>query len=302
MTTQINTVENTADREIVISRVVDAPRELVWEAMTNPEHVVNWWGPRGFTINVEKMEVKEGGEWKLTMHGPDGAEYPNHHVFTEVVKPERMVFLKSGERKGGGTHVNAVSTWTFDTVEEKKTRVTIRMVFETAEFRDKVVKEYNAVQGGNETLARLGEFLEPDSVIVERFLNAPIDVVWRAITEPEQMKLWYFPAISSFKPEVGFEVRVDTEYEGRKKEHLWKVTEVVPGRKVSYSWNYTENFGNSSVSWELFDEGKTTRLRLVHTGLLSFQPEKNPLYARKNFFGGWTFLANKLRDYVEKGA
>ena len=296
------TETNTADREIVISRVVDAPRELVWEAMTTPEHVVNWWGPRGFTITMEKMEVRPGGEWKYVMHGPDGAEYLNHNVFTEVVKPERMVFLKAGARKGGGTEVSAVSTWTFDLVDEKKTRVTIRMVFETAEFRDKVVKEYNAVQGGNETLARLGDFLEPDSVVVERFLNAPIDVVWRAITEPEQMKQWYFPAIQAFKPEVGFEVRVDTEYEGRKKEHLWKITEVVPGRKIAYSWNYTENFGNSTVSWELYDEGKTTRLRLVHTGLLSFQPEKNPLYVRKNFFGGWTFFAGRLKEYVEKAA
>ena len=296
------TETNTADREIVICRVVDAPRELVWDAMATPEHVVNWWGPRGFTITMEKMEVRAGGEWKYVMHGPDGAEYLNHNVFTEVVKPERMVFLKGGARKGGGTEVNAVSTWTFDVVEEKKTRVTIRMVFETAAFRDKVVKEYNAVQGGSETLARLGDFLEPDSVIVERFLNAPIDVVWRAITDPEQMKQWYFPAIQAFKPEVGFEVQVSTECDGQVKEHVWKVTEVVPGRKVSYSWNYTQNRGNSAVSWELFDEGKTTRLRLVHTGLLSFQPGKNPGYTRAGFFGGWSHFAGRLKDFVEKGA
>jgi len=294
--------ENTADREIVISRVFDAPRELVWEAMANPEHVVNWWGPRGFTITMEKMEVREGGEWKYVMHGPDGAAYANHNIFTEVVKPERMVFLKAGERIGGGTKVSAVSTWSFDVVEERKTRVTLRMVFESAEFRDKVVKEYNAVQGGNETLARLGDFLEPDSVIVERHFNAPIDVVWRAITEPEQMRQWYFPSIQAFRPEVGFEAKVYVEHEGDKIEHVWKVTEVVPGKKIAYHWNYTENQGNSTVSWELFDEGKTTRLRLVHTGLLSFQPEKKPRYARKNFFGGWTFFAGRLKGYVEKGA
>jgi uncharacterized protein YndB with AHSA1/START domain len=153
------TETNTADREIVISRVVDAPRELVWEAMTMPEHVTNWWGPRGFYIKIEKMEVRDGGEWKYVMHGPDGAEYDNHHVFTEVVKPARMVFLKGGARRGGGTEVRAVSTWTFDSVEDGKTRVTIRMVFETAEFRDKVVKEYGAVQGAHETLAKLAEYL-----------------------------------------------------------------------------------------------------------------------------------------------
>src|SRR5208282_5102482 len=66
-----------ADREIVITRVVDAPRELVWEAMTDPWHVIHWWGPRGFTTTVETMEVRTGGVWKLVMHGPDGTNYPN---------------------------------------------------------------------------------------------------------------------------------------------------------------------------------------------------------------------------------
>ena len=82
----------TADREIVVSRVFDAPRELVWEAWTNPKHVANWWGPTGFSTTIEKMDVRPGGEWKHVMHGPDGTDYPNHSVFIEVVKPERIVY------------------------------------------------------------------------------------------------------------------------------------------------------------------------------------------------------------------
>jgi uncharacterized protein YndB with AHSA1/START domain len=93
---------------------------------------------------------------------------------------------------------------------------------------------------------------------------------------------------------------VNSECEGKVKAHVWKVTEVVPGRKISYSWNYPEKIGDSTVSWELFAEGKTTRLRLVHQGLLSFEPGKNPQYARGNFFGGWTYLVGRLRDFVEK--
>jgi uncharacterized protein YndB with AHSA1/START domain len=147
----------TADREIVITRTVDAPRELVWQAWTDPRHVVHWWGPVGFTTTIERMDVRPGGVWKHVMHGPDGTDYPNSSVFKEVVKPERIVFSHGGGKEGGpGVHFTA--TWTFEALGDK-TRVTIHMVFETAADRDIVVKEYGAIEGGKQTLARLGEYL-----------------------------------------------------------------------------------------------------------------------------------------------
>lgn len=147
----------TADREIVITRTVDAPRELVWDAMTDPSHVVHWWGPRGFTTTMEKMDVRPGGVWKHVMHGPDGTDYPNSSVFREVVKPERIVYSHGGGKAGGpGAHFMA--TWTFEALGDK-TRVTIHMVFDTAADRDMVVREYGAVEGGKQTLERLGEYL-----------------------------------------------------------------------------------------------------------------------------------------------
>src|SRR5271169_6856823 len=91
-------VENSSDREIIISRVFDAPRELVWQAMSDPQHVVNWWGPVGFTSTIEKMEFRPGGVWKHVMRGPDGAEYPNKSVFKEIVPPERIVYAHGGGR------------------------------------------------------------------------------------------------------------------------------------------------------------------------------------------------------------
>src|SRR5689334_17565188 len=81
-----------SDREIVITRLVHAPRELVWEAFTNPKHLEKWWGPRGFTDTTEQYELRVGGGWKHIMHGPDGTNYPNKSVFREIVKPERIVF------------------------------------------------------------------------------------------------------------------------------------------------------------------------------------------------------------------
>jgi uncharacterized protein YndB with AHSA1/START domain len=154
-----NFVENkTADREIVMTRVVSAPRELVWDAMTDPKHLVNWWGPRGFSTTVEKMDFRVGGEWKQVMHGPDGANYPNQHIFEEIVKPERIVYSHGGRREGGSS-VSSVATWTFEPAGEGKTRVTIRMVFPSAPERDRVVKEFGAVEGGRQTLERLDEYL-----------------------------------------------------------------------------------------------------------------------------------------------
>ena len=159
MTTAKNVpAENCIDREILIARTFDAPRELVWQAMTNPKHVVHWWGPRGFTTTIEEMDVRPGGIWKHVMHGPDGTNYPNKSIFKEIVKPERIVYSHGGREGGLGAHF--VATWTFDLVKANKTKVTIRMVFPSAKDRDFVVKEFGAIEGGKQTLERLGEHLE----------------------------------------------------------------------------------------------------------------------------------------------
>jgi uncharacterized protein YndB with AHSA1/START domain len=92
------------------------------------------------------------------MRGPDGANYPNHSVFQEIVKPERIVFQHGGKREGG-PGVSFVSTWSFEKLAADKTRVSIRMVFPSATERDYVVKEFGAIEGGNQTLERLGEYL-----------------------------------------------------------------------------------------------------------------------------------------------
>jgi uncharacterized protein YndB with AHSA1/START domain len=146
------------DREIFIARQFAAPRELVWEAMTNPKHVVNWWGPRGFSMTIEALDFRVGGEWKHVLRGPDGAIYPNHSVFKEIVKPERIIFSHGGKREGG-PNVSFVSTWSFEKLAADKTRVSIRMVFPSVAERDFVVKEFGAIEGGQQTLERLEEYL-----------------------------------------------------------------------------------------------------------------------------------------------
>jgi uncharacterized protein YndB with AHSA1/START domain len=153
--------ENLADREIVITRVFDAPRELIWNAWTDPKQVVQWWGPRGFTTTIHEMDVRPGGVWKQTMHGPDGTDYPNQSVFVEVVKPERIVYSMMGGRKGDPAH-KFEATWSFEAIGDK-TRLTLRMLFPSAEIREEIAKAYGVIEAGNQTLDRLGEHLTKNS-------------------------------------------------------------------------------------------------------------------------------------------
>ncbi len=148
-------VSSTADREIVLSRVFDAPRELVFRAFTDQRHVAEWWGPNAFTITIREMDVRPGGVWRFVMHGPDGTDYDNRIRFREVLEPERLVFEHgSDDPSDPGFEV----TVTFD-AEGDKTRLTMRQLHATAEARDHVVREYHAIEMGNQSLDRLAGYL-----------------------------------------------------------------------------------------------------------------------------------------------
>jgi uncharacterized protein YndB with AHSA1/START domain len=142
------------DREIVIERIVNAPRELVWRAWTEPDQIAKWWGPNGFTTTIHEMHVRVGGAWRFIMHGPDGTDYPNRIVYREIVKPERLVYDHDDD--GDGKH-SFHSTVTFVATGDR-TRVTLRVVFPTADARAAAVK-FGAVEGGEQTLARLEQHL-----------------------------------------------------------------------------------------------------------------------------------------------
>ncbi|HEX6181461.1 MAG TPA: SRPBCC family protein [Chitinophagaceae bacterium] len=161
--TQANVISpamtGTEDREIVLTRLLDAPRELVFEAWTNPEHLVHWWGPNGFTITIKEMNVKPGGVWRFIMHGPDGVDYPNKVVYTEVVKPERLMYSQGWDIENGPKPFEDFDvTITFEK-EGNKTRLTLKTVLASAEVLKKVVEQYGAIEGGKQTLNRLEAYL-----------------------------------------------------------------------------------------------------------------------------------------------
>lgn len=145
---------DTSDREIVLTRLLDAPRELVFKVWSEPEHVARWWGPRGFTITTHSMNVTPSGTWRFDMHSAEHGDFPNQIVYLEVVPPERMVY-SHGEP---GAPEDFRVTVTFDN-QDGKTLLTMRSVFPTAAARDHVVKEFGAIEGGKQTLDRLQEHL-----------------------------------------------------------------------------------------------------------------------------------------------
>ena len=136
--------------------------------------------------------------------------------------------------------------------------------------------------------------------IIERTLNAPVEKVWKAISEKEQMKQWYFD-LAAFRAEVGFEFQFTGEgHKGEKYLHLCKVVEVIPHKKLAYSWTYENLKGYSVVTFELFPEGATTKIKLTHEGIESFK-ENGPDFPKESFAQGWTeLIGTLLKNFVEK--
>ncbi len=137
-------------------------------------------------------------------------------------------------------------------------------------------------------------------VIVEQTFNAPIDTVWKSITEIELMRQWYFENIPLFKPEVGFETQFSVQSQDRNFLHIWKVTEVVPLKRIAYKWKYKEYPGDSLLVFELFKQNNLTKLRVTHKVLENF-PEDIPEFSRDSCVEGWTyFIQKRLKDFLEK--
>ncbi len=141
--------------------------------------------------------------------------------------------------------------------------------------------------------------MQAQPFVIERTYNAPVEKVWKAITDRDQMKQWYFD-IAAFKPEVGFEFTFNGGKDDKVYVHLCKVTEVVPYKKLKHSWTYRDYEGVSFVTWELFEEGNSTRVKLTHEGLETF-PQNNPDFAKESFMQGWTYiLGTSLKEYLAK--
>ncbi|HEY0814524.1 MAG TPA: SRPBCC family protein [Pseudonocardia sp.] len=152
---ETRTEQLAADREIVISRVIDAPRELVFEAFTEVRHLSQWWGPEGFTTTTRSFEFREGGVWDFAMHAPDGTDYQEWITWTEIVPPERIALLHGESRDDSDAFE---STLAFEP-NGTATRIVMRTVFPTKQLRDQAVEKYHAIEGGEQTLSHLAAYV-----------------------------------------------------------------------------------------------------------------------------------------------
>ena len=155
--------KDTLDREIKISRLLNAPVELVWEVWTNPEHIKNWWGPNGFTNTIQLMNVQKDGEWLHVMHGPDGTDYNNKSIFKEVVKYQKLVY----------EHVSTPKFVASVDFESQGTQTLIHwhMLFESREQLIQVVKTFKADEGLKQNVEKLNAYLESKLSIHQHLKN-----------------------------------------------------------------------------------------------------------------------------------
>ena len=293
---------NTSDREIVISRVLEAPRERVWDAMTDPRQLDAWWGPNGFRNITHEIAIKPGGIWRHTMIGPDGVEYPNVTRFEEVVKPERLVYVNGGGRKGGpGTSFRA--TWTLNALGEK-TELTMRLVFKTPKDRDLVVREFGAIEGGKQTLGRLAEHVAANpafELVLERVIDAPRTRVFEAWTKPEQIAMWFAPRPfklivhkMDFRPGGRFSMAMRGP-SGEDFPFTGTYREIVAPAKLAWSGEFPTGPADQLSTVVTFDEqGQKTRIRVRQTFHV-MTPEIE--HATRGAKQGWTMTLDQLEAF-----
>ena len=143
-------MEKTENRSMQIKGTFKANIQLLWDIWTKPEHLKNWWGPKGFSATIHKMDLQAGGEWRLTLHGPDGKDYANRSIFKEIIPLEKIVF----------EHFNPhFLTIVLFEAEGEETLINWTMLFDTPEMRETIVKVHKAEEGQKENMERLGEYL-----------------------------------------------------------------------------------------------------------------------------------------------
>jgi uncharacterized protein YndB with AHSA1/START domain len=142
---------NTADREMSISRTLNAPIALVWEVWTKPEHIAKWWGPNGFSNTITVMDMQPGGEWHLVMHGPDGTDFKNRSVFKEIIPHKKIVFEHSAP--------NFITTVDFEDLGDK-THLNWHMLFESKELFLAIVKAHKADEGLKQNVEKMEVYLQ----------------------------------------------------------------------------------------------------------------------------------------------
>ncbi len=305
--------ERTSKRELVSTHVFDAPRELVWKAWTNPKLIPRWWGPRKYSTVVEKMDVRPGGTWRFVQRDAEGNEFGFHGEYLEVVPPERIV------------------TAVFEKVRGK-TKVTQKSVFATVEDLEGMLAS-GMEEGARETIERFAELVEEpkgsggqpkkapakgraqkNELVITRIFNAPPERVWKALTDPREMRQWWGPK-GFTAPSLSVDLRVGGVFrycmrspEGKDYWGTGVYREIVPGKRIVYTDSFADEKGNV-VPATYYGMGADIPLEMLVT--LTFEKEKNHTKVTLHHAGmpvgpdfdgatqGWNEMFDKLVKHLE---
>ncbi|MFO0675803.1 MAG: SRPBCC family protein [Polyangiaceae bacterium] len=309
-------------KEITITRIYDAPLKAVWDAWTDVEQVAKWWGPRGFTITTHGKDLRAGGFWDYTMHGPD-KDWPNYTVYHQVEHQALLVYDHGGTKT---TPPLFRVTAKFAAVEGgKKTKLEMSMEFESVE-KARESRAFIKKAGGESTWDRLGEYLEKtihghERFLINRSFDAPIATMWKMWTTPEHVAKWTPPTGATMQF-----IEVDIRAGGKSRYSMTTDTGVVMYGRASYleltepnRIVYTQEFCDEKGNLSRHPFAPTwpatmlTTVTLTEEGpdctrvTVSWAPHGNVtaeelatfVQARAGMTGGWTGSFDKLEAYLE---
>lgn len=309
--------------EIKITRIYDAPVKVVWQAWTDPAQVAQWWGPRGFTITTHSKNLKPGGIWHYTMHGPDGKDWPNKTLYHEVEECARLVY-----DHGATDETDPLFRVTVLFSEVKgKTKMDMTMTLPTPEQAEQT-RKFIKQAGGDATWDRLAEYLgketqNKDKFVINRSFDAPLDLMFKMWTDPEHVSNWSSP--TGFRMEY---INVDIRPGGSS---FYLMTndadvtmyggvnylEVQKPNRIVYTQHFADKDGNLSrhpmaPTWPahmltvvtLAEEAPNkTRVTIEWEPHGDFTSEELEMFikAKPGMTQGWTGSLDKLEDHL-KGA
>lgn len=306
--------------QIITERLLNAPRELVFKVLTDPDHIKNFWGPDGFTNSIRQMDVKPGGQWLFTMHGPDGTDYPNRIIYRTVTPPSYI----SWDHDGGEDDPNGHRFFGELTLAEEgtKTRIQLRMTESSIAARDAVAKY--AVAGGIQNLERLAAYVAPmadalNLFVVERTFPVSQQRLFEVCSKVEHLRNWMSPAgmkvvkaEQDFKPGGTYHYGLATP-DGHE---MWgKITyrEITPFSRLVYMQSFSDKDGNiishpMSPSWPkqmvtqfdfLSESPQQTKLKIswVYAGVDDAEAATFHA-AHAGMSGGWKGSLDQLEAYL----
>jgi uncharacterized protein YndB with AHSA1/START domain len=298
-------------RSISATRVFDAPPDLVFEMWSDAKHLANWWGPRGFSITTHEFSFKPGGIWRLIMHGPDGRDYKNEIVFREIVRPKRIAY----------SHVSTPPFEASATFTDRngKTEVTMKGVWESEELRDRVAKQFGAIEGMQQTMDRLGEAVaNADAFVISRTFDAPRELMWKSWTDSDRMAGWFGPkgvtnihSKNDLRPGGVYHYGMRTA-DGKDMWGKWVYREIVEPRKLVFVTSFSDpkcgitrhpmapDWPRELLSTITFDEkdGKTT-VTVMWAPINATAVERKTFNSsHASMQGGWSGTFDVLESYL----